>query len=519
MLRHHTRTFAAAAAALVSVAALSQGVGATTTPPEDSAPPAEDSAAPTADFDIDPDATVVIGFALEPTNLDIIHQSGAQLPQLLLDNVYETLLSSTPSGEIGPALAETWELSDDGLTLTLTLREGVTFHDGSSLTAADAVWSLTETQAAGNAAAALANVASIDAPDDSTVVLTLSSPDSFVPWQLSQRAGVVLKADATDMENTTNGTGPFELTDWRQGDSVTLTRFDGYWGEPAGAAEVVFQYISDATGTASMQALLDGDIDILTRVNTDLVGQVEDNPDFVVSTGTTNGEYTLGFNNTDEVLSNPLVRQAITQAIDKEGMLELFSGYGTITGSPVPPTDPWYEDLTGLYPYDPEAAQAKLDEAGYGDGLTLTFVVPNQYPQAHADYIVGALGDVGIDVDLQSVEFSAWLDQVYTNHDYDLTLVLHVEPRDLGNYARDDYYWNYNSAEVQDLYAEARAATDPAQSTELLRQAAHIVAEDAPAVWLLVWDDVLAARTGVAGYPTFDVLNQFDAANIVSDGQ
>jgi peptide/nickel transport system substrate-binding protein len=321
------------------------------------------------------------------------------------------------------------------------------------------------------------------------------------------------------MENTTNGTGPFELTDWRQGDSVTLARFDGYWGEPAGAAEVVFQYISDATGTASMQALLDGDIDILTRVNTDLVGQVEDNPDFVVSTGTTNGEYTLGFNNTDEVLSNPLVRQAITQAIDKDGMLELFSGYGTITGGPVPPTDPWFEDLTGLYPYDPEAAQATLDEAGYGDGLTLTFVVPNQYPQAHADYIVGALGDVGIDVDLQSVEFSAWLDQVYTNHDYDLTLVLHVEPRDLGNYARDDYYWNYNSAEVQDLYAEARAATDPAQSTELLRQAAHIVAEDAPAVWLLVWDDVLAARTGVAGYPTFDVLNQFDAANIVSDGQ
>jgi peptide/nickel transport system substrate-binding protein len=520
MLRYGTRTIAAVAA-LIGVAALSQGVGATTTPPDstpaDGSAAPETSAAPAVDFEVDPDASVVVGFAVEPTNLDIIHQSGAQTEQLLLGNVYETLLTATNTGEIGPGLASAWETSEDGLTVTLTLQDGVSFHDGSPLTAADAAWSLTETQAAGNAAAALANVASIEAPDDATVVLTLSQPDSFLPWSLSRRAGVVLKVDSTDLENTANGTGPFTLTDWSQGDSVTLSRFDGYWGEPAGAAEVVFQYITDPT--AAVQALLDGDLDILTRLNTDLLGQFEGNDDFVISTGTTNGEYTLGINNADEALSNPLVRQAITQAIDKEGILELFAGYGTIVGGPVPPTDPWYEDLNGLYPYDPDAARAKLEEAGYGDGLSLTFVVPNQYPQAHADYIVASLGDIGIDVELQSVDFNAWLDQVYTNHDYDLTLVLHVEPRDLGNYARDDYYWNYVNPEVAELYSAAQAATDPAEATDLLRQAAHIVAVEAPAVWLLVWDDVLAARTGVAGYPTFDVLNRFDAAGIVSDGE
>lgn len=550
MFRHGSRTLVAAAAVLLGVAAVSAGAGATTTPPDSTAPasteaagtePASTAAAPTEaagtepagteaagteagpateapapDFEVDPDASVVVGFALEPTNLDIIHQSGAQVPQLLLGNVYETLLTSTPTGEIGPGLASAWEVSDDGLTVTLTLREGVTFHDGSPLTAADVVWSLTETQAAGNAAAALGNVATIEAADDATVVLTLSQPDSFLPWALSRRAGVVLKADATDLENTANGTGPFTLADWSQGDSVTLARFDGYWGEPAGAAEVVYQYITDPS--AAVQALLDGDIDILTRLNTDLVGQVDGNEGFVVSSGPTNGEYTLGMNNTDEALSNPLVRQAITQAIDKEAMLELFAGYGTIIGGPVPPTDPWYEDLTGLYPYDPDAARAKLEEAGYGDGLSLTFVVPNQYPPAHADYIVAALGDVGIEVELQSVEFTAWLDQVFTNHDYDLTLVLHVEPRDLGNYARDDYYWNYVNPEVAELYTAAQAATDPDEANELLRQAARIVAEDAPVAWLLVWDDVIGARTGVAGYPTYDVLNEFDASGIVSDG-
>ena len=502
-------------AAAVAVLGIAVSVGgATASTPPDGDETASDLVAAVAPVpaETDPDASVVVGFVLEPTNLDIIHQDGAALDQVLLDNVYETILEVGPDGEAVPGVASL-ERSDDGLTYTLTVRDGVTFHDGSPLTAADIAWSLTETKEAGNAADSLSSVDTIEATDDATVVLTLTEPDFDLAWNLSRRAGAVVQAEATDLENAANGTGPFVLAEWRQGDSITLERFDGYWGEPAGSAEVVFQYIEDAN--ARVAALRDGDIDILARLETDLLGEFEDTDEWVVHSAPTTGEYTLGMNNEHEALSDPLVRQAITQAIDKEAVLELFSGYGTIVGAPVPPTDPWYEDLTDLYPYDPDEARAKLAEAGYGDGLDLTFVVPSVYPQAHADYVVAQLGDIGINVELQSVEFPTWLEQVYQNYDYDLTLVLHVEPRDIDNYARTDYYWRYDSAEVQGLLAEARNATDATAYNELLAAAARQIAVDAPTVILLVWDDVIIARPGVGGYPISGIGTRFDASTTV----
>lgn len=509
--------------AALTAAALTAGVwsaAGATTPPDDtaagSAAPAATAVAP--DFEVDPDASVAVGIVLAPANLDIIVQSGAALEQLLLDNVYETLLTATPEGEVGPGLASV-EVSDDGLTYTLTLAEGVTFHSGEALTSADVVYSLEQTKETGNAADALADVETITAVDDLTVELGLSARNDDLAWSLSRRAGAVVQDGSTpeDRQATANGTGPFALTDFAEGQSITLTRNDAYWGDVPQVAEIVFQFFG-ADQNAMVNALNDGDIQIAVAVNTELVPQFEDNPDFVVSSGTTNGEFTLGFNNQGDELSDPLVRQAITQAIDKDAILELFNGYGTVIGGPVPPTDAWFEDLTDVYPYDPEAAREKLAEAGYADGLELTYVVPNHYPTSISDYVVAQLGDVGITVDLQSVEFSAWLEQVYQNHDYDLTAVLHVEPRDIYNYANPEYYWLYDNPEVQDLLEQALRAETPEESIELRQEAVRLIVEDAPAVWLILYDDVLVASSEVAGYPTFDVNSRFDAAGIVAAG-
>jgi peptide/nickel transport system substrate-binding protein len=463
----------------------------------------------------DPDATIVAGFVLEPTNLDLIHTAGAALDQVLLDNIYETLLEATPEGEISPGLA-TLEISEDRLTYTLTLQDGITFQDGDPLTASDVVWTLDQQRGEGaNEAARLASIESVEATDDLTVVLTLSQPDNDLAFYLSRRAGAVLNEGATDLETTANGTGPFTLGEWSQGSFISLLRNDDYWGEPAKAAEVVFQYFTDPN--AAVNAVLDGDADFITGVDPDLVGQFDGNADFTVLSNTTNGELTLGFNNADEVLSDQRVRQAITQAIDKQGVIDLNNGYGTIIGAPVPAFDPWYEDLTGLYPYDTDAARALLEEAGYGDGLELSFVVPNFYPPRIPDFVVSSLADVGITLDLQAVEFSTWLQQVYTNHDYDLTYVLHVEPRDIDNYANPDYYWLYDSPEVQRLLAEAKTTPDQEQAIELRRQAARQIAEDAPAVWLTLADDIVVADVGVTGIPEFDRQNRFDASDLQVD--
>ena len=409
------------------------------------------------------------------------------------------------------------EISEDRLTYTLTLQEGVTFHDGDPLTASDVVWSLDQLRGEGGfEAPRLASVETVEAPDDTTVVITLSQPDNDLAFHLSQRAGAVLNEGATDLESSANGTGPFVFDEWIQGSSITLVRNDDYWGEPASIAEITFQYFLDPNAAAN--ALLDGDIDLHTRIDTDLVEQFEGNPDFVLSTDPTNGEFTLGMNNADEVLSDQRVRQAITQAIDKQGLIDLYRGYGTLIGAPVPPFEPWYEDLSDLYPFDPEAARDLLEEAGYADGLELSFVAPNllsdlcvrlrgvatqrrrHHRQPRGRRVPG-LARPGV-----------------RDHDYDLTVVLHVEARDIGNYANPAYYWQYDSPGVQDLLAQAKTTADADEFVELRRQAARLIAEEAPAVWLMLYNDVLVARTGISGFPTFDANNRFNAFDIVVEG-
>lgn len=508
-----TRRRAILGATLAAAAAISStAIAGASAPPSDDAEAATETAVPIPD-EVDPDASVVIGWVLEPTNLDILHTEGAAIEQVLLDNVYETLLTYSDDGVVEPGLGSL-EVSEDRLTYTITLQEGITFHDGSALDADDVVFSMNELRGEdGQEADNLASVESVTAIDDLTVEIALSRPDNNLAWNLTRRSGSVLSSEAVDLENSAVGTGPFILEEWIQGDSIVLTRFVDYHGEPAGAAEVVYAYITDPN--AAVAALKDGDLDILARVNTELVSEFEDSPDWVISTGPTNGEYTLGMNNAHEALSDIRVRQAITMAIDKQGILELYNGYGTIVGAPVPPTDPWFEDLTGLYPYDPDQARALLEEAGYGDGLELDFIVPNVYQTADSDFIVSQLGDVGIEVNLQSVEFPTWGDQVYGNKEYDLTLVLHVEPRDVPNYANPDYYWNYDSPRVQELVADAQTAESQDEYVDLMGQAARQIAEDAPTVVLLIWNDIVVAHPNVAGYPTVDVGTRFDASDIV----
>jgi peptide/nickel transport system substrate-binding protein len=404
---------------------------------------------------------IVVRAVLEPTSLDLVTVAGAAIDQVLLDNVYETLLTLGDDGQtIESGLAELPEISADRTVYTFTLQDGVTFHSGEALTSADVVWSLDAQRADGaNEVARLGSISTVEAPDERTVVVTLTQPDNDFLYTMTSRGGAVLQAEATDLQNSANGTGPFTFEEWNVGSSITLARNDAYWGEAPAISGVTFLYIPDPN--AGVNAFTTGDVDILTGVNTDLVGPLQDNPDYVVNVGTSNSEFTLGFNNAKEPFTDPAVRKAIRQAIDKDGYKELLNGFGTIIGGPVPPTDPWYEDLTDVAPYDTEAAAAALEAAGYGDGFDVTLVWPNFYPTSNAEYVASQLAEVGINVEIQPVEFSVWLDQVYTNHEYDMTAVLHAEPRDIGNYANPDYYWQYDNPEVQRLINDAKVSPDP----------------------------------------------------------
>lgn len=467
---------------------------------------------PTTTPEADPDASAIIRLVLEPGNLDIRETAGAALDQILVDNIYQGLVSRTPEQEIVPALAEDWEISEDGLTYTFTLREGVTFHDGQELTPQDVVWSLQTRKDTPewSDSARLANVASI-AAEGQEITLTLTQPDSSLLWNLTGRAGLVLKeGDTVDYQTAANGTGPFVLDTWRQGDSITFVRNDEYWGDAAQVAEVVFDYIPD--NQAALNAALAGEVDAVTGFDANLKEQIEATGEFTLELGQSTDKGTLAFNQASGPLADQRVRQAIRQAIDHEAFVQALASGETLYG-PIPSLDPGYEDLSDVAPYDPEAARALLAEAGVED-LTLELTIPSFYSTTIPQILVSDLNEVGITLEVNSVDFPTWLNDVYINKDYDLSFVLHTEAHDFENWANPEYYFTYDNPEVQRLYAESLAATDETEAADLLAQAARIVSEDAAGDWLYNGASVVAVGTNLTGMPSVNVNERLNLAEL-----
>ncbi len=460
----------------------------------------------------DPDATVAVRLVLEPSNLDIRETAGAALDQILIDNVYQGLVSRTPDQEIVDTLASSHEISADGLTYSFTLREGVTFHDGQELTPQDVVWSLQQVKdtATYRDSDRLKNVTSI-AANGQDIILTLSAPDSTLLWNLTGRAGLVFKeGDTIDRKTKANGTGPYALTDWKQGDSITLKRNDAYWGDKAKVAEVVLDFIPDTQ--AALSGALAGELDVVTGFDATLKDQIEADGAFSLVLGQSTDKGTLAMNSTKGPLADKRVRQAIRQAIDKNSIVEALGAGQTLYG-PIPELDPGYEDLESTAPFDPDAAKKLLAEAGAED-ITLTLTIPSFYGTTVSQILVSNLDDVGITLKVNAVEFSAWLNDVYINKNYDLSFVLHTEAHDFENWANPDYYFTYDNPEVQALYAKSVAATDPDQAADFLKQAAKIVAADQAADWLYNGASVVAVAPTVTGFPTVNTNERMNLADL-----
>lgn len=495
--RRHTYGRLAAFAALTAVAvALSAcATGGPTSSPSPSATP---TGPPVAD------ATLTVGLVLEPTNLDIRHTDGSALEQLLIDNIYEGLVTRN-GNEIVPRLATGYTISSDALTYTFELNKGVTFHSGATMTSADVVASFEEIRGddSMHSHRDFAGVESIEAPDEHTVVITLTEPNVNFLFLLGGRAGLVFEeGDETDMRTAANGTGPFILDRWIQGSSVTLKRNTGYWGDPAGVAEVVFEYITEAT--ARISTILDGSVDVLVRVDPTLLPEIADVDDLEVVEGRTSATGTLAFNLRKAPFTDIRVREAIRLAINHEALVAALGSGQTLFG-PIPELDPGYQDLSELAPYDPVRAKELLVEAGFEE-LDLSLTIANHYPTTIARLLVSDLAKVGIQLQVNVVEFPAWLEDVFRGHNFDLSYVEHTEARDFGNFANPSYYFGYNNADVQRLYARALAQSDLDASAELLAEAARIVSSDHAADWLFAATSVNVQRQGVVGFP-HDMVN------------
>ena len=202
-------------------------------------------------------------------------------------------------------------------------------------------------------------------------------------------------------------------------------------------------------------AMLAGQLDIISNLQApDTISQFADPSRFKTIEGTTNGEVVSGLNNASAPLKDVRVRQAIAQAIDKRALVDtVWNGKGQVIGSMVVPTDPYYEDLTGINAYNPDHAKQLLAQAGYPNGLTLR-LKPAALPYApkSAQVIARQPKEVGITAPHEELQFpTPWTDVVYTKADYDMSIVAHVEARDLSTYANPNYYWRYNNPEFTQL--------------------------------------------------------------------
>jgi peptide/nickel transport system substrate-binding protein len=448
-------------------------------------------------------ATLNVGLASVPASLDFTATGGSAIYQALVGNVYEGLVALDENGEIQPLLATDWTISEDGLTYSFTLREGVTFHDGTPFTA-DVVKSSLERlpEWTANTPGFLDAIDHVDVVSDLQADVVLSEPDASTLFYLSTVLGVMIAPDSVaTLATEANGTGPFTFTSYEQGVAMELTRNDDYWGEPAGVSAVTLTYFADASSAAN--ALRTGGVDALFQAEAyDQIASFESDDTYTVTTGTTQSVVVMTINSQQAELSDLRVRQAISRAIDKEAVLAAAtSGYGTVLSGPSVPTDPWYAEFDENA-YDPDSARELLADAGVTD-LTLHFTVPNRpYAQAVAQVVQSDLAEVGITADLDVQEFPAvWLESTMTNHEFDLTVINHTEARGMVSYADPTYYWSYDDADVQADFAAASAAlTDVDQVAAMESAQAQIVA-DAPGVWLYNTPNIVVARTGVTGMP------------------
>jgi peptide/nickel transport system substrate-binding protein len=448
---------------------------------------------------------LTIGIQLEPTSLDPTTGGAAAAIRTVTDlNIYEGLTQIDKDGAVQPRLAKSWDISDDGLTYTFHLNEGVKYHDGTDFDAEDVKWTLDRDRGPDSTSAQkqlFAAIASVDVIDPATVKVTLSQPHGDFLYDMAWADAVIVGSESA-ANNQTNpiGTGPYTFKDWVQGDHIDLVRNENYWGPKPPLAAATFKFISDPTAATS--ALLAGDVDVFSGFPApELLEQFKANPDFQVLVGSTQGETIMAMNNKHPPLDNVKVREAIAHAIDRQAIIDGSQyGYGTPIGSFFPPGDPAYVDLTDLSNFDPEKSKQLLAEAGVKD-LTLTFKVPPAaYARAAAPIIQQQLAAVGITVNVVNVEWADWLANVFQGaYDYDLTMVSHVEANDFAAFGKPGYYPNYDATKLNALMAELNKTTDPHKQIELKQDVQKQLANDYAAVFLFELPNITVANKDVQG--------------------
>lgn len=465
---------------------------------------AQDAAAPAGEL--------IIGKAQEAVGLDPAMVTAAASFQLMAP-AYEQLVRFDAENQPQPYLAESWEATDE-TTYVFKLRAGVTFHNGAPLTANDVKFSLERIKTAAEPPSPwksqLDPISEVEATDDLTVTLRLGAPYGPLLATLASDYCAIVPADAADLGQTMIGTGPFSLTEYTQDTTSTFTANRTYWdtGFPK-LATITYPILPDEA--ARLAAIRTGEIGLTTLGDAASVTLAEGEDTVQVITQETTDYYLLGLNTQIAPLDNVAVRQALSLAIDRQGILDaVFFGQGTVTGPIVPTLGEWATPVEDLANYAPDPARATelLAEAGLEDGFELTILASPLYPEFINIALVlqEQLGEIGVTVTLDQVEWGTFIER-WSARDFQSFVSFNGSGNDPDRalYPVIHTGGSVNASQFSDtaidaLLEEARASGDLALRQELYRQAEQLIAEAVPALFLNTRTAYFALRADIQGF-------------------
>ena len=470
--------------------------------------------------------SIVVGIPQDLEDSLDPHKSVAAGTKEVLFNIYEGLVKPDEEGNYIDAVAESHSISEDGKVYTFQLRSGVKFHDGTEVTVDDVKYSI-ERCAGINGdgtplVAAFSNVEKVETPDASTVEIYLKEADTeFLAYLIV----AVVPQHCEDLDKNPVGTGPFQYVSRSPQENIVIEKFSDYWDteNQAYLDQVTFKVVGDSN--AIVTGLKSGTIDMYPRVNATQAAQLADDQDLQIYEGGMNLIQALYLNNAEAPFDDVKVRQALCYAVNRQEVLDMVAdGKGTIIGSSMfPAFEKYYmPELADLYPQDIQKAKELLAEAGYPDGFDMTISVPNNYQQ-HIDtaqVLVEQLKQIGVNAEIQLIEWDSWLSDVYADRNFQSTVVgidaAYLSGRALlERFASDaeKNFINYSNPQYDSLYEQVKKSTDDSEQIDLYKQMETLLAEDAANVYIQDMAAEVVLRKGYGGYVFYPLYVQ-DMAKI-----
>lgn len=456
------------------------------------------------------ESEITIGIPQDMNTMDPNVAVGSGTIEILF-NIYEGLYKPDSDGNLIPAVASEYSLSEDGLVYTFTLRDDIQFHNGNQVTVEDVKYSIDKcagTETGEPLVTAFSIVEKVETPDDSTVVITLSEADSTFLAKLATVEAAIVPADVEDLEKTPVGTGPYMFVSRSLQDNIVLKKFDSYWGEPANIENVTLKVLADSDSIA--MNLKGGAVDLVARITSSNAAELGD--EFTIEEGTMNLVQALFLNNAVEPFNQEKVRQALCYAINKQEILDFVAdGEGTPIGSSMFPAFGKYymPELNDVYTQNIEQAKQLLEDAGYPDGFTFTITVPSNYTQ-HVDtatVLAEQLKAIGVTANIELIEWESWLSDVYSSRNYEATVV-GVDASTLtagallARYRSDAHnnFVNYQNADYDVAYANALSAVTDEEATQFYKECETILCETAASVYIQDMAQLVAVNKKYSGY-------------------